>query len=111
MAKVESDNSHVLLLQQKLDDHIEAFNEHCESEEARWEHLIAAQERNSVCIENLTNSTKELTNSTRDIVRAWNAASGTVQTMSALGKFVKWIGGFAFIISFIVWFLDKTSGQ
>jgi len=97
----------VLLLQQKLDDHIEDFNEHCEQEEKRWEHLIVAQERNTKCIEDLTRSTKELTESTRDIVSAWNAANGTVKTMSALGKFIKWLSGFAFIGGFLMWLFKQ----
>lgn len=101
-----STDAQVLLLQQKLDDHIEDYNKHCEDEEKRWDHLIVAQERNTQCIKELTQSTKELTDSTRDIVSAWNAANGTVKTMSALGKFIKWLSGLAVVGVAINWVLE-----
>ena len=100
-------DTQVLLLQQKLDDHIDDFHRHCEDEEKRWDHLIVAQERNTKSIEELTTSTKALTESTRDIVAAWNAANGTVKTMSALSKFIKWLSGFAFVGIFFAWLVDK----
>jgi hypothetical protein len=101
-----STDAQVLLLQQKLDDHIEDYKKHCEDEERKWDHLIAAQEHNTQCIKELTQSTKELTDSTRDIVSAWNAANGTVKTMSALGKFIKWLSGLAMVGVAINWVLE-----
>ena len=106
MDRRQSDTQ-VLLLQQKLDDHIDDFHRHCEDEEKRWDHLIVAQERNTKSIEELTTSTKALTESTRDIVAAWNAANGTVKTMSALSKFIKWLSGLAFVGMFFAWLVDK----
>ncbi len=38
MEERRSTDAQVLLLQQKLDDHIEEFHEHCESEEKRCVH-------------------------------------------------------------------------
>ena len=76
-----SNDTQLMLLQQKLDNHIEDYQRHCEDEERRWDHLIVAQERN-------TQSIKELTESTRDLVSVWQAADGTMKTMSALGRFV-----------------------
>jgi transketolase len=110
MEERRSTDAQVLLLQQKLDDHIEEFQTHCEDEEKRWSHLIEAQERNTKCIEDLTTSTRELTESTRDIVSAWNAANGTVKTMSALGKFIKWLSGFAFLGGFLTWLFKQFPG-
>lgn len=97
----------VLLLQSKLDNHIENFDAHCANEEKRWDHLISAQEHNSECIKELTRSTQALTNSTEGVVSAWNAANGTVKTMSALSKFIKWLSSFAVIGVFVTWFIDK----
>lgn len=105
-----STDAQVLLLQQKLDDHIEEFHEHCGQEENRWNKVITAQEQNTKCIQELTQSTKELTESTRDIVSAWNAANGTVKTMSALGRFVKWLSGFAFVGAFLTWLFKQFPG-
>jgi len=96
----------IVLLQQKLDNHIDEYKQHCEAEDKRWDHLISAQELNTESIKNLTNSTKELTESTRDIVLAWQAANGTVKTMSMLGQFVKWLSGFAVIGVFLKWVIE-----
>lgn len=99
----------VILLQQKLDDHIHNYENHCADEERKWAHLIAAQERNTECIKDLTQSTKELTESTRDIISAWDAANGTVKTLSALGKFVKWLSGFAVVGVAIDWVIKHLN--
>jgi hypothetical protein len=113
MTKLTNENStdnKVLILQQKLDTHIENFHEYREQDEQRWNKVITAQEENTKCIHELTLSTKELTESTRDIIAAWSAANGTVKTMSALGQFVKWMSGFAFLGVFFVWLFDKLQG-
>ena len=94
----ESDNQ-IILLQEKLDNHIDEYKKHCEDEEKRWDHLIVAQERN-------TQSIKELTEATRDIVNVWQAADGTIKTMSVFGKFVKWLSGFAVIGVAVKWLFD-----
>lgn len=99
-------DAQMLLLQQKLDSHIDEYKQHrdeykqhCEDEEKRWDHLIIAQERN-------TESIKELTEATRDIVKVWQAADGTMKTMSVLGKFVKWLSGFAVVGVAIKWVIE-----
>ncbi len=99
-------DAQMLLLQQKLDDHIEEYKKHCEDEEKRWGHLIVSQERNTQSIRDLTASTKELTESTRDIVSAWQAANGTVKIMSTLGAFVKWLSGFAVVGIAFKWLFE-----
>lgn len=86
----------LVMLQVKLDNHIEDFHKHCEEESERWDHLIVAQERN-------TQSIKELTESTRDLVGVWQAAAGTIKTMAAVGRFVKWLSSFALIGVAIDW--------
>lgn len=95
-----SSDTQIILMQEKLDYHIDEFKKHCDDEEKRWEHLIQAQEQN-------TKSIKELTDSTRDLVNVWQAANGTVKTLSALGSFVKWVSSFAFIGVFITWLVGK----
>ena len=94
-----SSDTQMLLLQQKLDNHIDEYKKHCEDEEKRWDHLIVAQERN-------TQSIQELTVATRDIVTVWQAADGTMKTMSALGSFVKWLSGFAVVGVAIKWVFE-----
>jgi len=89
----------IILLQKKLDDHIEEYKQHCEDEDKRWDHLIVAQETNTQAI-------KDLTIATQDIVTVWQAADGTMKTMSALGKFIKWLSGFAVIGIFIGWLVE-----
>ena len=92
-------DTQILLLQQKLENHIDDYKKHCEDEEKRWDHLIVAQERN-------TQSIKELTEATRDIVNIWQAADGTMKTMSAVGNFVKWLSGFAVVGVAIKWVFE-----
>ena len=92
-------DTQILLLQQKLDVHIIAYKKHCEDEEKQWENLITSQERNTQSIRDLTISTKELTESTRGIVETWQTANG-------VGKFFKWLSGFAILGVIIKWFAD-----
>lgn len=92
-------NDELILLQQRLLDHIEEYNIHRETEDKRWKDLMLVQERNNQSI-------KELTESTRDLISAWDAATGTVRAMSALGKFVKWLSGFAIIGVIANWFVE-----
>ena len=97
----------ILLLQSRLESHIDDYKTHCANEELRWDHLIAAQEHNSDCIKELTRSTQALTTSTEGVVKAWNAANGTIATMSVLGAFFKWLGGFSVIGVFLLWIAEK----
>ena len=92
-------DTQILLLQQKLDNHIEEYKLNRVEETERWGYLIDAQELN-------TKSIKELTDSTLDLVLVWKAADGTMKTMSAVGKFVKWLSGFAVIGVAIKWTFD-----
>lgn len=99
-------DTQLLLMQQKLEDHILDFHEHCAAEEKRWSHLIETQQHNTECIRELTQSTRELTASTKDIVVAWNAASGTMRTLAALGKFARWLAGLAVLGTAINWLVS-----
>lgn len=101
-----SHDKQITLMQQKLDNHLEEYKQRCDAEDERWDHLIVAQERNTKCIQDLTESTKALTDSTKDIVAAWQVANGTVKTMSLLGKFVKWLSGFTVVGAAIAWMAD-----
>lgn len=109
----QKDDSILLLLQEKVDNHIEEFHEHRreyqvyrEEEAEKWDHylrsltqLAEAQSENTKAINDLTVNTKEL-------LSAWQAAMGTVRTLSAVGKFFKWLGSFAIIGVFFTWFME-----
>lgn len=86
----------LLLLQAKLDTHIEEFNKHREEEELRWDHLITITEQNTICV-------RELTESTRGVVEAWQAADGTVKTFSAFGRFMRWLSSLGILGAGILW--------
>lgn len=101
-------DTQLVLLQQKLDNHIEEFHEHCKSEDARWDRFITTQESNTEQIKELVTSNKELSESTRDVVAVWQAADGTIKTFSAIGKFVKWLSGFAVVGVAIKWIADHV---
>ncbi len=94
----------VKLLQQQLDIHIQEYTEHRAKEEERWDHLITAQEKNTQCI-------LELTDSTKDLVTAWQAANSTVKVVSVIGGFIKWVVGVgAFVVAAWLWFTGKSGG-
>ena len=101
-------DTQLVLLQQKLDNHIDEFHEHCKSEDARWDRFISTQESNTASIKELVTSNKELSESTRDIVSVWQAADGTMKTMSAVGKFFKWLSSFAIIGVVLKWIVDHV---
>ena len=88
-----------MLLQEKLDNHIDTYNKHREEEQVRWGNLLNSQETN-------TRAIQELTDSTRDLVTVWKAADGTMKAASALGKFVKWLSGFAIVGVVVKWASD-----
>ena len=103
-----SSDGQIILMQHKFDNHIKEFHTHCDSfrrhcdeEDRRWGQLITVQEYNTFAI-------KELTESTRDLIRAWQAANGTVKVMSVVGRFVKWLAGFAVVGTVVKWFIDHS---
>lgn len=102
-------DTNVLLLQQKLEDHIQSYKKHCEENEKRWERLMVSQEHNTQCVRELTETTRALTESTHDIVMAWNAANGTIKTATVVGRFLKWLSGFAIIATFIAWLSERIN--
>jgi len=101
-------DAQLLLLQQKVDNHIKEFHDHCAEEDKRWDRFIATQESNTETIKELVQSNKELNESTRDIVNVWKAADGTMKTMSALGGFFKWLSGFAVLSVAFKWIADHV---
>lgn len=103
-----SDDTDVKFLQQQLQTHIENFDNHVAKCDEQWQRIIDAQEANTTSIDQLTKSTMELSGSTKDIISAWDAANGTVKTMSAVGRFFKWLSGFAVLGAMAKWILDHS---
>ncbi len=91
-----SSDSQLLLLQVKLDNHIKEYHEHLEEQRNQWDKLLTTQRQNTEAITSLTDSTK-------DLVNVWHAANGTMKSLSALGGFMKWLSGFAFVGVIITW--------
>lgn len=94
-----SSDSQLLLLQEKLDNHIKEYHEHREEQRKQWDSLLNMQRKNTEAITQLTDSTK-------DLVNVWQAADGTMKSLSALGRFVKWLSGFA-VIGVIASYVSK----
>ena len=90
----------LVLLQEKLDTHIEEFHQHVEAEENRWNQLLTATEKNSESI-------GELAASTKDIIEIYQAANGAIKVGITFGKFVKWVTQIAVIGVAIKWLLDN----
>lgn len=96
----------LVLLQQQVKNHIQEFHEHRkeyqayrEEESERWDHLLKSQEANAIAINRLAESSS-------DLLSAWEAATGTVKVLSAIGKFIKWLSGFAIIGGAITWIVQ-----
>jgi hypothetical protein len=89
----------VILLQRRLDDHINEFHAHVASENERWDHLIDVTERNTESITKLAKSTEGLV----DIYRTGNSVIRAGVTM---GRFVKWLSSFAVIGYIISWAVE-----
>jgi len=77
-------------LDKKLTQHLETFERHEEAENLKHRELIVAQQLNTEALNNLASSTAGL-------VEAWDAAEGAVKVGAAIGRFVKWMAGFAII--------------
>jgi hypothetical protein len=86
-----------ILIQRRLDNHIEEFRSHAEAEQERWDKLLSAQEKNNEAI-------REIAESTRDIVDAWQATSGAIKVSKNIGRFIKWLAGFAVVGAIAQWF-------
>lgn len=109
MPKTPQDEAQViLLLQNKLDNHIENFDQHCADEDKRWSHLMATQEHNTESIKELISSNKDLADSTRDIISIYQAADGAIKTATVIGKFMKWLSGFAIVGAIVKWIIDHS---
>lgn len=89
-------DAQVLLLQEKLDNHIKDYHEHLDEHRKQWDTLLTTQRQNTEDISSLTDSTK-------DLVNVWHAADGTMKSLSALGGFMKWLSGFAILGVIISW--------
>lgn len=101
----------LLLLQQKVDNHIDEFHEHRneykayrEEEAERWDHLLMSQAENARAI-------SDMAEASRDMLTAWEAATGAVKVLSAFGKFIKWLGTFTFIGAFFTWLITHFGGK
>ena len=96
----------LMLLEQKFDQHIEAFDRHRTEEEARWEHLIEITEQNAKISQTNAESIENLATSTHDMVEAWNNTNGAIKVGAAIGQFLKWVSGFAVVGYFIAWAVE-----
>lgn len=90
----------LIAIKQRLDQHIDEFNEHCDRENTQWGHLIQLQEQNAEAIFKLTESTQGL-------VEAWEATSGAIKVGKVLSSFVKWLLTISVIGGFVAWILEK----
>jgi hypothetical protein len=91
----------------KLHTHIQRFEEFQASDAKRWSDLIDSQEVLLATQQHNTDSLQLLTESSQGVIDAWIAANGAVKVASALGKFIKWIGGLGFLGVSIVWVASK----
>lgn len=83
-------------LSERVDAHITEFRNHEVKGNKRHDLYLKIQTEN-------TEAVKDLSRNTKDIVEAWQAAEGVVKFGSTLGKFVKWLSGFAVLGGILHW--------
>ena len=81
----------LILLQERLEGHITEFKDHELEERNRWDQLIDITEANAKAVGDLTEATK-------GVVEVW-------QTSTNLGRFVKWLSGFAVVVTIATWWV------
>jgi len=89
----------IILLQRRLDDHIDEFNAHLKEEDIRWEHLLDVTERN-------TESITQLAESTKGLVEIYTTGNSVVKAGVTVGKFVKWLSIFTIPSVIVAWFVE-----
>lgn len=98
----ESDPVHdeLIKIKSRLEEHLKNFERHEKEELRRYSEYFKIQHSNKRKIDDLCRSTS-------DLVDAWQAAEGVVKFGVTVGKFVKWLGGFAIIMAMIDWLTGK----
>ena len=87
----------MILLQDKLEDHLRVYQEDKVRDE-KWR-----EEFKAIALSN-AKSIHELTESTKGLVDAWKATTGAVTVASAVGRVMKWLAGFAVVGVILKWF-------
>lgn len=91
------------LLQEKLETHIQQFDEHIRECDERWDHIIESQQQTNDSIDKLVKCTSDLHESTKGVVEAWETGTGVIKFGGAVGRFIKWLAGFAVLGGVISW--------
>lgn len=68
--------------------HVNLFNTHLENFKQHEERVLNAHQE-------LLSKIKASSDDTKDLVLAWQAATGTIKTLSVIGAIIKWLTGFA----------------
>ena len=97
------------LLQRRLDNHIGKFEQHVVQQDRRWDQLMESQEETNGLIRELVTGTTELHKSTKVIVKAWDTGASVVTAGGILGRFVKWLSGFAVVGIIAQWVIEHFS--
>ena len=104
---MSDEDMRLVVLEQKLDSHIDDYHQHVEEEDNRWKHLITITEANSKHIEELAVSTAAIAASTKDVVELYSNAQAVVKVGSALGRLGKWLAGLAFLGAGFKWLAEN----
>lgn len=104
-----NDGDRLMLLEQKVDGLVGEFDRHRDEENSRWEHLILVTEQNAKISKANNESITELATSTHDMVEAWNNTNGAIKVGAAVGKFLKWMSGFAVVGYLLQWSVEHFS--
>lgn len=100
-------NDEMLMLQRKLEVHIDAYEKHVEEDHRRWDRFIATQEEHSKSLDDLTRSLDTAVKSMEGLLTAWQAANGAIKVGATVTRFLRWLSGFAVIGAAAAYVLSK----
>ena len=98
-----SNDSKLILLQERLDNHISDYEKRCEQDDGRWNKLLDSQIELNEAIRKQAESTDKLCTETEDLLKTWNAVRGTTVALAAVGKFIKWVSTIAIVAGIADW--------
>ena len=99
----------LVVLQEKLINHLHAYEVHILAEDERWERMFQICEKNVDDIAHLTVCIADLTNSTASVVDMWDSAQSVVRVGGLIGTLGKWLASIAFIGVAAKWGFDILS--
>jgi len=94
---------HQQSIERKLDEHICELKMYQETNQAMFRKLLESIKANTASNQVNNESITQLTMATKGVVEVYTASQGAIKVGGAVGRFVKWVSGFACVGVGITW--------